>query len=144
QLVADGADNRQWMERHWDFGKQWTSFWLPVISDALAARRSKPSARGVAPKIQRTTGSRRRLSVVVVSHNEGVYLRRTVHSLMSTLPRESEVIVVDDGSSDRSADGLAESYDGVTVLRTAGRLGVSRARNFGAEYAQGEVVVFSD
>jgi hypothetical protein len=32
KLIAKGKRNRQWMEQHWDFGKQWERFWAPVIN----------------------------------------------------------------------------------------------------------------
>jgi GT2 family glycosyltransferase len=88
--------------------------------------------------------SSRSISVVVVSCNEGENLRRTVHSLLASLPSDGEIIVVDDASTDGSADFLSKGYSGVGVLRPTHRLGVARARNFGAQHAQGEVVVFSD
>lgn len=34
-LVEEGQRNRQWMERYWDFGKQWDRFWVPVINQAI-------------------------------------------------------------------------------------------------------------
>ena len=85
-----------------------------------------------------------RVSVVIISHNEGEHLRRTAESLSPTLPPGGEIIVVDDGSTDHSTDFLADGYDRVTLLRPAERLGVARARNFGAERARGQVLVFSD
>jgi glycosyltransferase involved in cell wall biosynthesis len=84
------------------------------------------------------------LSVVVISLNEGESLRRTVDNLRDTLPPQSEIIVVDDGSRDGSVDFLSDGYSGVTLLRPAERLGVARARNFGAQRATGDVLVFSD
>ncbi len=85
-----------------------------------------------------------RLSVVVISLNEGESLRRTVDNLRDTLPSESEIIVVDDSSTDGSSGFLDDGYTGVTLLRPAGRLGVAGARNFGASHAQGDILVFSD
>jgi hypothetical protein len=35
ELVADGARNRQWMEQHWDFGRQWERFWMPEVVKSL-------------------------------------------------------------------------------------------------------------
>jgi GT2 family glycosyltransferase len=84
------------------------------------------------------------VSVIVVSHNEGDYLGRTVESLLRSLPADGEIIVVDDGSTDGSSDGLRDGYDGVSVLRPARRLGAAAARNFGARQASGNVVLFSD
>ncbi len=83
-------------------------------------------------------------SIVITSLNEGELLRQTVDHHLTRLPRGGEIVVVDDGSSDGSADFLSDSYEGVKLLRPPERLGVARARNFGAEHAQGEVLVFSD
>ncbi|HTX39063.1 MAG TPA: glycosyltransferase family 2 protein, partial [Bryobacteraceae bacterium] len=85
-----------------------------------------------------------RLSVVVISLNEGEALRRTVESLQAKLPEPWEIIVVDDGSTDGSAGFLGEGRPGVTLLRPPARLGVAGARNFGAAHATGDVLVFSD
>jgi glycosyltransferase involved in cell wall biosynthesis len=84
------------------------------------------------------------LSVVIISLNEGESLRRTVDNLLAGLPSQSEIIVVDDSSTDGSAGFLSDGYPGVTLLRPPERLGVSRARNFGARHAHGDVLVFSD
>jgi len=78
-------------------------------------------------------------SVVIISHNEGGHLRRTVDRLSPTLPAGGEIIVVDDRSIDHSTDFLTDGYDGVTLLSPTARLGVARARNFGAEHARGQV-----
>lgn len=79
-----------------------------------------------------------------MSHNEGDNLRRTVHGLLATLPRDAELVVVDDVSSDASAEILADSYPTVRVVRPATRLGVAAARNYGARRSSGRIVVFSD
>jgi len=84
------------------------------------------------------------VSAVVVSHNEGDRLRRTVHGLMATLPRDGEIVVVDDASTDGSADFLGPSYHAVRLLRPAERLGAPRARNHGAAAACGRLIVFAD
>jgi len=84
------------------------------------------------------------LSAVVISLNEGESLRRTVDNLRDTLPPQSEIIVVDDGSTDGSVDFLGDGYPGVMLLRPAERLGVAGARNLGARHATGDVLVFSD
>lgn len=85
---------------------------------------------------------RPRLSVVVVSLNEAG-LRVTVENLAATLPAEAELVVVDDGSDDGSADFVTESEYPVRLLRTSGA-GVAGARNFGARHTTGSVIVFAD
>jgi len=90
-----------------------------------------------------STSSHRDTSVVVISHNEGQHLRTTVAELLETLPSTGEVVVVDDDSSDGSADGLAADPR-LRVLRAPERLGIARSRNFGAANARGDVLVFCD
>jgi len=85
-----------------------------------------------------------KISVIVITLNEGASLCRTVDNLLSTLPASAELIVVDDGSTDQSTAFLAEEYQRVILLQPAVRLGVPQARNFGAARATGDVLVFSD
>jgi GT2 family glycosyltransferase len=83
------------------------------------------------------------LSVVVLTLNEGEMLRRTVNALEATLPFSAEIVVIDDGSSDGSADFLPADSARLRLLRSA-NLGVARGRNFGARQTRGKIVVFSD
>jgi GT2 family glycosyltransferase len=83
------------------------------------------------------------VSVVVISHNEGRWLGATVESLHRSLPAGGEIIVVDDWSTDHSAESL-EPHRALRVLRPGQRLGAVRARNFGASRARNEIIVFSD
>lgn len=84
-----------------------------------------------------------RISVIVISRNEGRELRRTVENLEDTLPESGEIIVVDDGSTDRSADSLARRRGRVRLHRVS-NFGVARARNFGTQRARGDMIVFAD
>lgn len=84
-----------------------------------------------------------RFSVVVIALNESTNLQNTLESLQPTLPEQSELIVVDDGSTDGCSDFLAQGTHAVRVFRTE-KIGVAKARNFGASHARGEVVVFAD
>lgn len=83
------------------------------------------------------------VSIVVISHNEGEYLPRTVESLLRALPPRAEVLVVDDWSTDGSANGF-EDGGFIRVLRPPKRQGTVKARNYGARHARGQVIVFSD
>ena len=87
--------------------------------------------------------STRRISVVVISRNEGADLRMTVENLSDTLPGDAEIVVVDDGSTDHSADFLARRRGRIRLFRTGGD-GVAKSRVFGANQATGEVLVFAD
>jgi GT2 family glycosyltransferase len=86
------------------------------------------------------------LSVVIPALNEGDNLRRTIACLDANLPPSSEVIIVDDGST----DGCCDFVRGSTMIHllepTAPgmRLGAPGARNRGASTAAGEVLIFLD
>lgn len=86
-----------------------------------------------------------RLSVIVPVHGGETVLPDSLGALRaSDLPREQwELIVVDDASTDRSAE-VAERYAD-TVLRLSDvPRGPAHARNRGAEKARGECLVFVD
>jgi GT2 family glycosyltransferase len=84
-----------------------------------------------------------RISVVVISRNEGKELKRTVENFDDTLPAGSEIVVIDDGSTDGSADLVAARRGRIKLLRVE-NYGVARARNLGAMQARGDVIVYAD
>ncbi|OWY62175.1 hypothetical protein B7486_59840 [cyanobacterium TDX16] len=70
-----------------------------------------------------------------------------VHSVLAQEEVEVEVVVVDDASSDGSADVVADTFAGdlrVTVLHQPDNLGPSAARNRGTTAAAAELVTFLD
>jgi GT2 family glycosyltransferase len=82
------------------------------------------------------------ISVIVVARNEGTWLARTVAGYAATLPPRSEIVVVDDRSTDGSAARLPRDPR-IRVVRGRGD-GVAQARNLGARRAVGDLLVFSD
>jgi|SRR5579871_3381246 len=84
-----------------------------------------------------------KISVVVISRNEGHELKRTVENFDDTLPASGEIIVIDDGSADGSADQIARRRGRIRLHRVGG-YGVARARNFGARHARGNIIVYAD
>lgn len=83
------------------------------------------------------------VSVVVPAYNAVAYLAECLSSIVGQTHPPTEVIVVDDGSTDDTA-GIAEVFGPpVRVITTANR-GSASARNTGVSAAQGNVVAFCD
>src|SRR5690606_27430906 len=76
------------------------------------------------------------------TYNGQKYLREAIASAVGQTWEPLEVIVVDDGSTDGSAD-IARSFSGVRVIEQANG-GVSSARNRGVAEANGEFLAFLD
>ncbi len=86
------------------------------------------------------------LSVIVAAYNEEHCIAHKIENFLSCrYSGEAEMIVVSDGSSDRTAE-IAESMAGerVRVIRQPQRRGKGVAVNAGADAARGEVLVFTD
>jgi len=82
-----------------------------------------------------------RESVVICAFNEEHHIDRLLRSLANQSLHPAEVIVVDDGSRDATAD-IARGAD-ATLLRQPHR-GPAQGRNVGAQAASGEILVFLD
>lgn len=79
------------------------------------------------------TGPAPMVRVVVVNFNAGARLAKCIRAVVATRwPADRlEVVVVDNASSDRSADGLEEIAENVRVLRSPANLGFAGGSNFG-------------
>ncbi|HEX3282497.1 MAG TPA: glycosyltransferase [Pyrinomonadaceae bacterium] len=86
------------------------------------------------------------VSVLVPSFNEELVIRNTIDSLLASDYESYEVIVVDDGSTDRTAEVVRESFSGNTRVRlfSIPNAGKATALNFGLKNATGEVVIALD
>jgi glycosyltransferase involved in cell wall biosynthesis len=82
-------------------------------------------------------------SVVVPVYNRGCLIRETLDSVFAQEFEDYEVIVIDDGSTDKTVSVLREYGDRITLLRQENK-GPGVARNAGLKAADGEYVVFLD
>ena len=103
---------------------------MPVIAD----RRTEEPPRASADSV--------RTSVVLPAYNEGAALPHVLDELGEYLDSSYEVLVVDDGSSDDTAE-VAERYP-VRLIRHASNRGKGVAIRTGISEAQGENVVIMD
>lgn len=87
-----------------------------------------------------------KISVIVPVYNAEKYLYRCVDSILAQTFEDFELLLIDDGSKDRSGeicDEYAQKDERVKVWHKENG-GVSSARNVGLENARGEWVTFSD
>ena len=84
------------------------------------------------------------VSVIIPVYNYDRFLGEAIESVLSQTYPNMEVIVVDDGSTDRSSE-VAKSFAGRGVrYRYQENAGIGPARNSGLEIAQGEFFAFLD
>lgn len=87
-----------------------------------------------------------KVSVIVPVYNVEQYLRKCLDSLVNQTLQDIEIIVVDDGSTDSSSDIIkeyAEKYKNIKCYKKENG-GLSDARNYGMQYAQGKYIAFLD
>lgn len=86
------------------------------------------------------------VSLIITCYNYARYVERALRSaLEQSLSRSDfEIIVVNDASTDQSAQILNNYVDEARVFNLDQNLGLAGARNFGLQKARGQFVVFLD
>ena len=85
----------------------------------------------------------KKISVIIPTHNRAVELKRALTSVYAQSRLPDEVVVVDDGSSDETAQLLAGHFPATRYFYQPNK-GVSAARNLGIKKALGEWLAFMD
>lgn len=96
--------------------------------------------------MEKTCSSSPLVSVIVAAYNAGKYLPSCLDSIIGQTYRNTEILLVDDGSTDGSSDICdiyAEKDRRIRVFHTANR-GVCAAKNTALDRAEGEYVIFID
>jgi glycosyltransferase involved in cell wall biosynthesis len=83
------------------------------------------------------------VSVVIPTYNRAHYLPEAIDSVLAQSYPNVEIIVVDDGSTDHTAQ-VMERYIGKVTFQRKQNGGVASARNLGLQFAHGEFVAFLD
>ena len=108
---------------------------LALVQSVKCPGRSKPE----------TCGSS--IAVLVPAYNEEKTVAKTVHSLLSsTLADRLDIIVIDDGSTDRTAEVVRTDFaeeERVRLLEKANG-GKASALNFGLDHTNAEIIVAID
>ncbi len=82
------------------------------------------------------------VSVVIPSYNRASLIGRALRSVLAAGSPGDEVIVIDDGSTDGTAE-VVRGFDGVRYLRTENQ-GLGAARNYGIRMSNRPLVAFLD
>src|SRR4051794_40223119 len=83
------------------------------------------------------------VSVIIPCYNARRFLSDTLASVFAQSYRETQVIIIDDGSTDGTAD-LIRSFSDRIIAEHGPNRGVSAARNRGTALARGEFIQYLD
>lgn len=83
------------------------------------------------------------ISVIIPVHNGERYLREAVDSVLSQGDYSMDILVIDDGSQDGSAE-IAKSFGAPVRYHYQIQGGAAQARNTGVTFTEGELIAFLD
>lgn len=88
------------------------------------------------------------ITIIIPAHNEEITINDTINYLMNKINYSNyEVLVIDDGSTDRTPkilNQLMEKYDKLRVIRIEENKGKAHAFNVGLAFAKGEYILSND
>lgn len=85
------------------------------------------------------------LSIIVPAYNVEKYIYRCIESLLNQKSNDYEVVVVNDGSTDKTAEIIEKNFkDKIIYIAKEKNTGLSDTRNVGMKAANGEYVIFVD
>ena len=104
---------------------------------------AKGDMSGISISAKAATQSHRPLaSLIIVCYNQGNYLADAISTALGQTYDNVEIILVDDGSTDNTAE-IAQGFPAVRYVRQKNS-GLSAARNAGLQASHGKYVVFLD
>src|SRR5208282_6918493 len=144
EMGCAGAFVFAWTDE-WFTGGHLIEDWAFGLVDR--ARNPKPALRAVAERYLGSippplAAAAPRVSVVVCAYDAERTMKSCLESLEKLRYPDFEVIVVNDGSKDRTLE-IVESFPFCRVISQDNK-GLSVARNVGAEHATGEIVAYTD
>ena len=82
------------------------------------------------------------ISIVIPTYNASKYIERNIHNLLSNIPKNTEVIFVDDGSTD-STVSILKRFKRIKLIARK-HTSPAKVRNVGWRKARGDIVIFLD
>lgn len=85
------------------------------------------------------------VSCILTTYNRESLLSRALNSIINQSYKKLQIIIVDDGSTDRTAEVvMSYSEERIIYVRHVKNLGLAKSRNTGMQYSAGEYVTFLD
>jgi cellulose synthase/poly-beta-1,6-N-acetylglucosamine synthase-like glycosyltransferase/peptidoglycan/xylan/chitin deacetylase (PgdA/CDA1 family) len=86
------------------------------------------------------------VSIIVPAYNEEFVIEATIRSLLNSDYENFEILVIDDGSQDRTSEVVRQQFGDEPLVRlfTEPNAGKAAALNLGLRYAKGDVIVALD
>jgi len=86
-----------------------------------------------------------KLSIVILTWNSEKHVENCLDSIMNSVDlSDAEIIIVDNGSTDKTIDIISKQFPFVYLIRNAKNRGVAPARNQGIRAASGEFILILD
>ena len=85
--------------------------------------------------------TRPRVSVIVLNYNGASLIEKCLTSIFTQSYTHNEIILVDNNSSDGSADAALRSFPDLKVIRNSQNLGFAEGNNVGIRKSQGDLVL---
>ena len=88
-----------------------------------------------------------RVSIVIPIYNSEIYLKRCLDSVINSTYKNIELILLDDGSTDKSltiCNNYQEKYKKIIRVYSHKNMGVAKTRNKGIKLATGKYIMFID
>ena len=86
-----------------------------------------------------------KVSIIMPTWNRAAYIMESVESILSQTYQNWELIIVDDGSEDNTAELISQIKDDRVQFYEAGKIGLGiKLKNTGIERSNGELIAFID
>ena len=85
------------------------------------------------------------VSILVIAYNEENYIKRCISSILAQTHKEFELIIVDDGSTDKTIAVTERFKDSrIKILSNIKNKGYAVSRNRGVQHSKGKIIFFTD
>ena len=132
-----------WSDRWWNQNAEVTDWDFGLTDRAGHDKPALAALRNLPIHHPPSTTHHPTFSVIICTRNGRQRIGKCLQAVSNMTDGAFETLVVDDGSSDGTAEFLAENFPAIRVLRLQ-PLGLSAARNAGAAESNGSILAFTD